>query len=121
MNKKNRVYIVTIICVTFVTLAVLIWANQTGKITIWGDGPEDTKPTITLGLPITIDGILNKEGDYFVLTKNKQLSYNVYILNSEDTNTSLEPFLNKEVSVYGSLGGKNSNELFVFWFNGKKI
>lgn len=121
MKLGSRLVLVIIISILFIGMAFLLWANQTGKITIWGEGPGETKPDVYLGLPITIDGTLTKEGDYYVLTNNKQLEYNVYILNSQDTQATLEPFLNKEVSVYGSLGGEGSNQLFVYWANGETI
>jgi len=40
MNFKGRIITIISVSILFIGIAVLIWANQTGKITIWGAGGE---------------------------------------------------------------------------------
>jgi len=121
MKLRNRIIMSLLITIFLVGIAILIWANQTGGITIWGDGVEEEKPTISMGLPVTLDGTLEKQNDYFVISNDKNYNYDIYFINSSDIKNSLDGLIGKEVEIYGSLGGNTDNELLVLWVDGKKI
>jgi len=121
MKLRNRLVIVVVATILFIGIAILIWANQTHRITIWGEGPGEPYPVINNGKAIAIDGMLTKNGDLFVLTKNNLYPYDIFILNSPEISANLEPLLNKSVSAYGSLSGSTDNMLLVLWLNGKTL
>jgi len=121
MNLRFNVIICIIITVLMIGTAILIWANSTGKITIWGDGQENPLPEVTMGLAVNLQGTLTKNGNYYLVSGDKNYSYPIYIINSQDIKDYLEPLLDQKIKIYGSLGGETYNQLLALWIDGKTV
>ena len=119
MKLRNRIIISIIITILFITVAILVWATQTGKITIFGAGEGDLKPQVSYGQVVDFTGKITKQGDIYVVSENSLYPFDIYIINSEEVKNNLALLENKNIEVYGSLGGESNNELMLLWADGR--